>query len=50
MRLSIFRLNRKVGNKYNGCFNDNFLSLYELYDAFNGEGDYIDVLEIIKED
>jgi len=38
------------GNKYNGCFNDNFLSLYELYNAFNGEGDYIDVLEVIKED
>jgi len=37
------------GNEYNGCFNDNFLSLYELYDAFNCDEGCIYVLEKLGE-
>ena len=35
------------GNRYIGCFNDNFLSLWELYWNFNCEEECIDVLEIL---
>jgi hypothetical protein len=34
------------GNKYHGCFNDNFLSLWELYWNFNSDEGCIEVLKI----
>jgi hypothetical protein len=37
------------GNAYHGCFNDNFLSLWELYWNFNSDERCIAVLEIIGE-
>jgi hypothetical protein len=33
------------GNKYYGCFNDHFLSLYELYNAFNCDEGCVYILE-----
>lgn len=33
------------GNKYEGCFNDNFISLWEIYWNFNCCEDGIDVIE-----
>ena len=34
-------------NNYNGCYNDNFISLWEIYWNFNNEENSIDELEVI---
>lgn len=35
------------GNEYRGCENDNFISLWEIYENFNCIEDYLWMLEII---
>lgn len=35
------------GNEYHGCMNDNFISLWEIYDNFNCIEDYLWMVEII---
>lgn len=35
------------GNEYHGCMNDNFISLWEIYENFNCIEDYLWIVEII---
>ncbi len=36
------------GNEYHGCFNDNFISLWELYWNFNCEEEYSNQLRLFS--
>jgi len=40
-------INHCCGNTYHGCFNDHFISLYEIYNAFNCEEDCLYIVNII---
>ena len=37
-----------IGNKYEGCFNDNFVTLWELYWNFNGDEEILEFVEILE--
>jgi uncharacterized phage protein (TIGR01671 family) len=37
----------KTSNCYSGCYNDNFISLWEIYWNYNCEESYLDEIEVI---
>lgn len=40
-------VNDNLDNNYEGCFNDNFISLFEIYYNLSDVDDYIDEVEVI---